>query len=130
MEEAVFIQVDKPTDRKLRYEGFCQKCDKVTPHRYHGGSLYMDFFRCMKCKSVNRGKFMETEKEFTDSESSTVRRVKYHEQTHVLEIEFATGGIYEYYEVPASRVMALFKSEKVGSFVATEIKGKYNYKKI
>lgn len=56
MRETIYKRVDKPTDRKFRFEGLCPKCGKVTPHRYHGGSLYQDFFRCMKCESVNEGK--------------------------------------------------------------------------
>lgn len=73
---------------------------------------------------------MDQEKEFTEAESSTVRRVKYRESTQLLEIEFATGGVYHYYDVPATKAMSLFKSPKVGSFVKSEIKGVYNYKKI
>ncbi len=48
-----FKQVDLPTDRKLRYEGFCQKCNKIMGHRYYGGSYNEHTFKCIKCKSHN-----------------------------------------------------------------------------
>lgn len=55
--ESVFKRIDLPGDRKLKYEGFCPKCNKATQHRFHSGSLYEDIFRCIKCKSQNKGKF-------------------------------------------------------------------------
>ena len=38
---------------KLKYEGFCPKCDKTRFHRFDGGSIYETRYRCMKCKSIN-----------------------------------------------------------------------------
>jgi len=35
-----------PVKRRLRYEGFCAKCNKLMPHRYLGGSLYSDDYEC------------------------------------------------------------------------------------
>ncbi len=52
-EPSMFKRVDKPTDKKLRYEGFCQHCNKITPHRFYGGSLHENIYKCMKCGSQN-----------------------------------------------------------------------------
>lgn len=67
------------------------------------------------------------EKQFTTDESSTVRRVKYIPEKAILEVEFTSGGIYHYSEVPQSVADAAFKSEKIGSFVKEKIKGVFTY---
>lgn len=51
-ESILFKRVDKPTDRKLRYEGFCPKCNKTRDFRFHGGSLYVSEYRCIKCGNI------------------------------------------------------------------------------
>jgi phage FluMu protein Com len=48
-----FKRIDTDKERKLKYEGFCTKCGKLQPHRFDGGSIYEDRYRCMKCKSIN-----------------------------------------------------------------------------
>lgn len=54
MEENRFKRVDKENDRKLKYEGFCTKCNKTTFHRFDESSMYIDRFKCMKCKTINK----------------------------------------------------------------------------
>lgn len=48
-----FKEVSKDTDRKLRYEGYCSKCKKIRPHRFHGGETNKSLYKCMKCKTIN-----------------------------------------------------------------------------
>ena len=56
MKKSRFKRVDKDTDRKLRYEGFCPKCNKITPHRFDGGTFYETRYKCMKCNTINTEK--------------------------------------------------------------------------
>ncbi len=41
---------------KLKYLGFCSKCDKVTFHRFTSGSLFKTTYTCIKCKTKNISK--------------------------------------------------------------------------
>ena len=52
-EVSLYKRVDTEGDRKLRYEGPCSKCHKITPHRLHGGSMVDITYRCMKCGTIN-----------------------------------------------------------------------------
>jgi predicted RNA-binding Zn-ribbon protein involved in translation (DUF1610 family) len=45
----LFKRVDKPTDRKFKFEGFCPHCNKIRYFRWHGGSIRTTTYRCMKC---------------------------------------------------------------------------------
>jgi len=47
MKKNEFKEVSKSADRKLRYDGFCPKCNKIRPHRWHSGTLYETRYRCM-----------------------------------------------------------------------------------
>ena len=51
-ESVLFKRVDKETDRKLKYEGFCPKCNKTRLFRFNGGTLYTSDYRCMKCSNI------------------------------------------------------------------------------
>lgn len=71
---------------------------------------------------------METEKTYTDS--STVKRVKCLVDEKILEVEFTSGGKYHYLNVPEKVMDKAMDAEKIGQFVAHEIKGKYEYVKV
>lgn len=51
--EGKYIRVDKPTDRKMRFNGWCLKCNKYTDQRFSGSTWHEDFYRCIKCKTTN-----------------------------------------------------------------------------
>jgi hypothetical protein len=53
MKKPKFKRVDTANERKLKYAGFCSKCNKITFHRWDGGSIYNTRYRCMKCKTIN-----------------------------------------------------------------------------
>ena len=36
----------------LRYKGKCSKCNKETTHRFQGGTLFTDRYRCTKCNNI------------------------------------------------------------------------------
>ncbi len=60
-------------------------------------------------------------------ESSAVLSVGYDPATNELEIEFAGGGVYRYYGVPASRVEQLLEAGSIGRYVTDHIKPRYPY---
>lgn len=62
--------------------------------------------------------------------SSSIRAVGYDEERQVLYIKFIDGDLYEYYGVPASKVIDLFQAKSIGWFVNKRIKPNYEYGKI
>lgn len=49
-----FKRVDGENDRKLRFNGFCSKCNKNTDQRWDGNNENgYNEYRCMKCKTIN-----------------------------------------------------------------------------
>jgi hypothetical protein len=63
-------------------------------------------------------------------ESSSISRFKYDEAEQILTIEFTSGSIYEYSEVPNFVFYEMIDSKSTGKFFHTEIKNWYDYKKI
>jgi len=61
--------------------------------------------------------------------SSTIRSIGYNYDSQTLEIEFNSGGVYQYYNVPESVYNALMSSQSHGSFFHQYIKNKYNWAK-
>jgi len=51
-ESVLFKRVDKPSDRKLKYEGFCPKCNKTRDFRFDGGSINESRYRCITCGNI------------------------------------------------------------------------------
>lgn len=71
----------------------------------------------------------KTERSFEDG--STVRRIKYHESDEIFEVEYNGGSVYHYFKVPVEVAKeALKRAAGVGMFVAHQIKGVYEYKKV
>lgn len=63
-------------------------------------------------------------------ESGNVVATRYNTEKRILEIDFKGNKTYEYFEVPDTLWIALSKVESIGSFIAKEIKGKFNYSQI
>lgn len=57
--------------------------------------------------------------------SSNIRSVGYDPITRVLEVEFHSGGIYQYRGVPASVYQGLMSAASKGGFFADFIKDRY-----
>jgi hypothetical protein len=69
--------------------------------------------------------------ERTPVSSSNLRSVGYDSGEETLEIEFHSGGIYQYYEVPIHRYEGLMSASSKGSYFDTYIKkAGYRYRKI
>ncbi len=57
--------------------------------------------------------------------SSNLCSVGYDAENQVLEVEFASGGVYQYSGVPATVYLALMSSPSKGKYLRMRIKGKY-----
>jgi hypothetical protein len=62
--------------------------------------------------------------------SSTIVSLGYNSDSHVLEIEFPTGTVYDYYDVPTREYINLLKAESKGKYFNTYIKPLYDYKQV
>lgn len=60
-------------------------------------------------------------------ESSQIAAIGYDPEAQVLEVEFKTGKVYQYFEVPAVEYSALVMAESVGRQFNKAIKGSYRY---
>ena len=62
--------------------------------------------------------------------SSNLNSVGYNEGEQILEIEFNSGGVYQYFNVPAEKYQSLMSASSHGKYFAAFIKNVYRYKKI
>ena len=63
-------------------------------------------------------------------ESSLIRSVGYDLPGSVLEVEFASGSVYEYYDVPLSVYSELMAAGSPGSYFNDFIKDLYPYAQV
>ena len=63
-------------------------------------------------------------------ESSSIASVGYGRASKLLEIEFRSGAIYRYRDVPKKVFKAFSTSQSKGHFFSAEIRGKYTYNKV
>jgi len=66
----------------------------------------------------------------TAVKSSNIKEVGYDPKNKILEIEFHTNGVYQYFDVPMSYYHDMLFADSMGQFFATAIKGKYSYQKV
>ena len=62
--------------------------------------------------------------------SSNLRSVGYDESTQILEVEFHSGGVYQYFNVPANVHIALMSAPSHGRYLAYNIRNRYRYRRI
>lgn len=62
--------------------------------------------------------------------SSDIRSIGYDDETRVLEIEFHSGGIYQYYSVPRAVYEGLMNASSHGKYFHGHIKGVFSYQRI
>lgn len=55
----IYKEISTEKEMKLKYLGYCSKCNKDMPHRLDGGSLFETRYRCMKCKTINVAKYQK-----------------------------------------------------------------------
>jgi hypothetical protein len=66
----------------------------------------------------------------TDWASSSVRSLDYDSGAFTLDIEYPSGGVYRYFEVPPAVFRALFTADSMGLVVNTRIKPHYRCEKL
>lgn len=62
-------------------------------------------------------------------DSSAILSVGYDPDTETLEVEFASGGVYEYHGVPRKVFQELMAAPSKGQFLAKRIRGQYESSK-
>jgi len=62
--------------------------------------------------------------------SSDLRSVGYDSSTNTLEIEFNSGGVYQYYGVSLAVYQGLMNAPSHGKYFHAHIKGVYRYTRI
>jgi hypothetical protein len=63
-------------------------------------------------------------------QSTNLRSVGYDAERQILEIEFTSGSVYQYFNVPASVYAALMSASSKGQYHVQWIKHSYRYAKI
>ena len=66
----------------------------------------------------------------TKVESSNIASVGYDQLDSILEIEFNSGAIYQYENVPIRVYDVMMKADSVGKYFNAHIKSKYNYRRV
>jgi hypothetical protein len=60
-------------------------------------------------------------------ESSMLVSIGYDVEQRILELEFNSGKVYQYFEVPAQVYQDMMKDDSKGSYFQAVIDGTYNY---
>lgn len=68
--------------------------------------------------------------EKTRVDSSNLYAIGYDEEIKVLEVEFNSGQVYEYYNVPKVIYSALMSAASHGQYFSQNIRTSYKYKRI
>lgn len=62
--------------------------------------------------------------------SSNIASVGYDESSQTLEVEFNSGGIYEYYGVPEYVHQELISASSVGGYFSQRVRNTYGFSRI
>jgi len=62
--------------------------------------------------------------------SSNIRAVGYNPESKTLEVEFPSGGIYQYFGVPENINQGLMRASSKGSYFHDHIKDRYRCKQV
>jgi hypothetical protein len=62
-----------------------------------------------------------------DLSSSSLARVAYDPNSMVMSVEFNTGSVYEYFDVPQTLFEQLVAAGSAGQFLVQNVKGTYRY---
>jgi hypothetical protein len=62
--------------------------------------------------------------------SSQIKSIGYSSTLKVLEIEFNSGGVYQYFDVPEELYKELMTAPSHGTYFSRNIKNKFVYKKL
>ena len=62
--------------------------------------------------------------------STNIASIGYDSSSMTLEVEFVSGGIYQYFDVPENVYNELMSADSHGTFLNRQIKGYYRYARI
>ena len=62
--------------------------------------------------------------------SSNIVSAGYEPSSETLEIEFANGGVYQYYNVPSSIYEEFLAADSKGRFLISQIKDRFPYARV
>jgi hypothetical protein len=62
-------------------------------------------------------------------DSSAISSVGYDEESSMLEVEFSSGAVYDYFEVPKRVYRDLLKAPSKGSFVSRRVRDRYPFER-
>ena len=68
--------------------------------------------------------------ERTPVTSKTIRSIGYDPNSATLEVEFNSGAIYQYANIPQGEFDGLMGADSQGTYLNTRIKGRYSYVKL
>jgi hypothetical protein len=63
----------------------------------------------------------------THVSSSAISSIGYDDRSSVLEVEFSSGAVYDYLNVPKQVYSALLRSPSKGSFVSRRVRDRYPF---
>ena len=61
--------------------------------------------------------------------SSAISSVGYDPKARVLEVEFSSGAVYDYYGVPPKVYASLMSAESKGQFLSRKIRDRYRFER-
>lgn len=62
--------------------------------------------------------------------STSVRSIGYDPLTMILEVEFSSGTVYQYFDVPEGEYARLTGAESIGHYLNRHIKWRYRYARV
>ena len=67
---------------------------------------------------------------FTSFQSGNIARISYEKSSSTLEIEFHSGAVYQYFDIPLNIYQEFMGAGSKGQYFAAHIKGYYRYVKV
>ena len=62
--------------------------------------------------------------------STNVRSIGYDERSQTLEVEFQSGSVYRYFNVPKTIVDAFLAAPSKGQFLSSQIRNRFPYARV
>ena len=62
--------------------------------------------------------------------SSNLKWVSYNSRSHEMLIQFQSGAVYQYWDVPGNISQGLVQADSPGKFFNQNVRNRYNYKRV
>ena len=63
-------------------------------------------------------------------DSSNISSIGFDENSNTLEVEFHSGAVYQYFDVPLIIYQVMMEADSKGKYLAQHIKGNYRFVKV